>query len=104
MENLIIDDKEFRIRKMNAIELMALRTQLSFDDFDEAIKTYSTLMENLEYSFNGKWLPVKEKNRDIYYPNGIEEDMESIQIMLDYVLGYFKSVFPKSSKSNKEQE
>ena len=104
MENLIIDDKEFRIRKMNAIELMALRTQLSFSNFEEAINTYSTLMENLEYHFKDKWLPVKEKGRNIFYPNGIEEDINAISQMLEYVLDYFKSVFPKSSKSNEEQE
>ena len=95
MENLMIDDKEFRIKKMNAIELLALRTQLSFNNFDEALNTYSTLMENLEYNFNGKWLPVKEKNRNIFYPNGIEEDIVSIDKMLQYVLAYFKEVFHK---------
>lgn len=93
MENLVIDDKEFRVKKMNAIEIMAFRTQLNFSNFDKAQQTYNTILENIEYNTGEKWLPVKMKDKNVYFPNGIEEDFSTINKLIEYFSDYLKSVF-----------
>ena len=104
MEEIQIKENIFRIKQMNAIEMLAMRTQINFASFDTAKTLYSTLLELVEVQVNDKWLPVKTKGRDIYYPAGIEHDVEAIETILDTVLEYFKNVFQSSSKLKKTQE
>lgn len=93
MEEIQIKENTFRIKPMNAIELLALRSQISFDDFEQATKLYSLLLEKLEVKLNDQWLPVKEKGKNIFYPNGLENNMDLVNKLLDYFLEYLKSVF-----------
>ena len=65
---------------------------------------YNIILEKLEVNANDKWLPVKQTGREVYFPNGIENDFEVINDLLNYALDYFKEVFIKSSVSKKEQE
>lgn len=104
MKNIIIKDNEYRLKKMNAIELLALRSQIDFSNYDTVKNLYNIILEKLEVNANDKWLPVKQENREVYFPNGIENDFEVINDLLNYALDYFKEVFIKSSVSNKEQE
>lgn len=104
MNSITIKEQEYRIKKMNAIELLALRTQISFDTLDTATKLYSTVLERIEVKAGDKWLQVKQTNKDIYFPAGIEDDIETIEALLDYALSYFQSVFRKSNASNQLQE
>ena len=104
MKNIIIKDNEYRLKKMNAIELLALRSQIDFSNYDTVKNLYNIILEKLEVNANDKWLPVKQTGREIYFPNGIENDFEVINDLLNYALDYFKEVFIKSSVSKKEQE
>ena len=104
MKNIIIKDNEYRLKKMNAIELLALRSQIDFSNYDTVKNLYNIILEKLEVNANDKWLPVKQTGREVYFPNGIENDFEVINDLLNYALDYFKEVFIKSSVSKKEQE
>lgn len=104
MEEIQIKENIFRIKQMNAIELLSLRPQLSFEDYDSTYTLYNLLLEKLEVEINGKWLPVKEKGRDIYYPKNIENDFETLEKLTTFMLDYLKQVFQVSNKSKKEQE
>ena len=37
MENFVINEHEYRIKKMNAIEMLALRSQIAFDNFEDTM-------------------------------------------------------------------
>ena len=104
MENLIFKEHEFRLKKMNAIELMAMQTQMSFKSYEAAEKFYKTLLEKMEVKINDKWVPVKEEGREIYYPDGIENDVEGIGNILTYCSQYLKEVFQKSNGSKAKRE
>lgn len=91
MEEFKVNEQTFRIKKMNAIELLAFRTQIDFNDFNSVIKLYSLILEKVEVKCGDKWLTVKEGNN--YYPAGIEEDVKGIQKILDEFLKYLKKVF-----------
>lgn len=97
MENLVYKDHEYRIKKMNAIELMAMQSQMSFKSYETTQNFYKLLLENMEVCINEKWLPVKEKGREVYYPDKIDEDIEGIEQLLSYYSKYLKSVFQKSN-------
>ena len=89
-------DYEFRIKKMNAIEVLAFRGLFDFEDLSTITKLYESFLEKIEVKINDKWLPVKSGN--VYLPDKIEEDVEGINILINFFTDYLKSVFPKSNK------
>lgn len=86
----------FRIKKMNAIDILALRSQIDFDDFEKIRKVYGIMLENMEVKFDNSWLPVKEKDKEEYYPAGIESNVHAINELLNYFMTEFlRPVFTK---------
>ena len=57
-------DGEFRIKKMNAIELLGIRSQIDFDNLDSAIEFFKIALEHIEVKIGNDWVPVKMKNRE----------------------------------------
>ena len=76
MDNKIIKDNEYRIKKMNAIEILALKSQIDFSTVESTIKCYSTILERIEVKVKDQWIPVKDK--DNYYPAELENDSNFI--------------------------
>lgn len=104
MENLTIGEFEYRIKKMNAIELLALQTQVSFDSFENAAKCYETILERIEVKMGERWLQVKETGKNVFYPVDIENDIETITTLIKHFMAYLKEVFQKSNESNSKTE
>lgn len=99
MEEFKIKNDIFRIRKMNAIEVLAFRTQINFDTYDAAQRTYNLILENMEVQIKDKWIPVKQGNT--VCPEGLENDVETIDKLLVKMSEYLNEVFPKSNASKK---
>lgn len=93
-----INNNLYRIKKMNAIELFALQTQIDMTNVQTTLSCYNEFLERIEVECNGQWLPVKEKNKDIYYPNEVENDFDTIKALIKFMFDYLNSVFHKSSK------
>lgn len=104
MDNLTIGNFEYRIKKMNAIELLAMQTQMDFDSFDNAVKCYDTILEKIEVKMKDNWLQVKETGKNLYYPASVEEDFDTVAQLIKYFMDYMKSVFLKSNESNEKTE
>ena len=104
MDNLVIKNFEYRIKKMNAIELLAIQTQMDFNSFEDAAKAYDTILEKIEVKMNDKWLQVKDSNSKLYFPAGIEEDVEAVSALIKYFMDYLKSVFLKSNELKEKTE
>ena len=95
-----IGSRQFRVAKMNAIEILAINSQVGLDTVEEAEKFFNLILERVEVNCADKWLPVKEKNRNVYYPEGIENDVETIQkIIGTFMKDFLKPVFQKSNES-----
>ena len=93
-------EQYFRIKPMNAIETLAIRTQISLKDMRSAMKFYTTILEHIEVEIGGKWLPVKTEGREIYYPDGIENDVAAVDELMQYFTKeYLEPVFTKSRES-----
>lgn len=97
MKEFELKGNVYRIKKMNAIELLALRSQISFDDLSSAQKFYEEILEDFEVQIKNNWIKVKQGNN--YYPDGIENDIEVISELITKMMDYLKEVFLKSSKS-----
>lgn len=100
MEQKTIDigTNTFRVKKMNAIEALALRTASSIENTREAQKFFNEILERVEVEVGGKWLPVKEKGRDVFYPSGIEDDAQAVQQIVEHFMNDFlHPLFQKSS-------
>lgn len=88
---------KFRIKKMNAIELFAMRTQLDFENFNAAFDTVNMVLEHIEVQCDETWLAVKDRNT--YLPVGIENDVKAIDELFNAFMTELKSVFQKSNAS-----
>lgn len=104
MNNLKIDKNEFRVKKMNAIEVISFKSLMDFSSLEGVSNFFKTILENLEVRIGDEWLPVKEKNREVYYPNGIENDIKMVDKLLNYFREYLEEVFTQSSTLKSEQE
>lgn len=95
MDNIVINNSEYRIKKMNAIEFLALRSQLDFSTMQSTMNCYSTILEQLEIKVKDQWLPVKKG--DIYLPAELETNFQLMEELITFFLNYLKEVFPKSN-------
>lgn len=102
MEEFTLQDYTFRIKKMNALELMALRDQIGFDSYDASLHTYNIILENVEVKVKTDWIQVKQKEN--FYPAGLEENVKLVSDICMNMIQYIKEVFTKSISSDKETE
>lgn len=96
MQEIVVNNHTYRIKKMNMIEILALQSQITFKSVDSTLNLYNELLERMEVQINDQWIAVKEKGRNIFYPAEIENDFETIQSLVGHFLSYIKSVFTKS--------
>lgn len=92
-------ENEFRIRKMNAIELFAIQTVIDNTSYDSMLNSYKIILENMEVRCGDTWLPVKEKDHEVYYPKDIENNIVEIRELILMFMKYVNEVFQKSDGS-----
>lgn len=89
----------FRIMRMSMIEVLALQSIMDTDNMDKLVQCYSFILEHIEVNIADRWVPVKEKGKDIYYPVNIQEDAIAQFELIRYVLTEFiKPLFQKSNE------
>lgn len=107
MNEFTIDSLEynFRIKKLNAIEALALRSQIDFSSTSSVEALYYQILEKIEVHVANQWLPVKEAGKNIFYPADIENDIVAVQELIKYFINeYLMPLFMKSSASTPTQE
>ena len=89
----------FRFKKISPVKLLAMQSIVDFNDFEKSEKLYSFILENTEVNVSGTWLNVKEKGRDVYFPQGIESEMQVLMdIAVQFVKDVITPVFQKSKR------
>lgn len=88
---------EYRVKKMNAIEALALKSATDLNTVDNSMTFFNNALERLEVKVADVWLPVKEKNKQSYMPNGIDNDIEGIQKLIEFFMNEFMKPFFKKS-------
>lgn len=103
-DTITINNNEYRIKKMNAIDMLAMQSQISFDTAKQSKSCYSQMLERIEVKCQDKWLPVKEEDKEIYYPVNVENDLSLIQDLIGFFMNWLREVFRKSNESNSKTE
>lgn len=103
-DTITINELNYRIKKMNAIEMLAMQSQISFNSAKESQECYEQMLERIEVQCQDKWLPVKEADKDVYYPADIENDFYVIQELISFFMQWLKDVFQKSNGSKAKTE
>lgn len=103
MKSTIIESHEFRIKKMNAIEALALRMSADFSSVESATKTIASILERVEVKAGAdQWFPVKEKGANVYYPAEIENDSVAIKMLINKFMNEFMTPFFENSDGSNE--
>ena len=94
-------DLTFRVGKIDAIQMLAFRTTMDFTNIESTESTYKFVFEHLEVNVGNKWIPVKEKDINVYYPDGLDNNLNAMNELLAYFLNnVVKPLFMKSNESN----
>lgn len=104
MDEITINKNVYRIKKMNAIEMLAFRGRMSLlnDSLDETAKIYDEMLSHLEVKINDNWIQVKQGSN--YYPAGLEDDLNAVEQLVVFVVKYLKQVFQKSNELKQKTE
>lgn len=98
-------DLLFRVGNISPIDLLALQTQINFDDIKQTKETFTFILENVEVKILDNWVHVKLPGKEVYMPEYLEEDLLSLQQINMVFLGdILKPLFQKSRESNLKQE
>lgn len=96
-KTLVYKDNTYRIRKMNAIEALALRLTSDMKSVAGAKQFFNDVLERLEVQAGEKWLPVKQVDTNVYLPAGIEDDFTGIQTLVEFFMKEFLTPFFEKS-------
>lgn len=92
-------DYTFRVAKMNAIELLALETQLNFKGINQSQAAIESILERIEVKVGDKWVAVKMKDRQVYTPAEVEDDINLVaKLMTKFTKEIVNPVFQKSEE------
>ena len=96
-KEIVINEDTYRIKEMNAVEILSMQSFVSFDSVDDIEQTYNSFLERIEVKVKDKWMSVKSGKE--YYPNGVENSVETISKLIVFFKNYLQSVFQKSNES-----
>lgn len=98
-------EEQFRVGQISPIDLLAISTQIDFENFQMTKTLIQFCLENIEVKMGEKWIPVKTKNREIYYPKDIVTDLVSMNELFIWMMeNVIAVVFQKSSESTTTTE
>lgn len=88
-----------RFKDISPVKMLALQMTIDFESMDKSEKLFSFILENTEVDIAGTWTNVKEQGRDVYFPIGIEADLNALmEICTTFLNEVLKPVFTKSSR------
>lgn len=96
-KTLEYNENIYRVKKMNAIEALALRSASDMKSVDKAKLFFTDVLERLEVQAGEKWLPVKQPNTNVYLPDGIEDDFVGVQKLVEFFMKEFLTPFFEKS-------
>lgn len=115
----VVNDRHFRLGKISPVELMTISSagislyrknsddQLILDftstkNFDAINTYYDMIFEHIEVQINENlWKPVKEKNSNVWWPQSIEDDFQTLFELVNWFTS--EVVFEVFTKSNESK-
>lgn len=95
--------EEFRVGYISPVEMMAISTQVDFENYSMTKTLMQFCIEHVEVKIGEKWLPVKMKDKEIYKPSDIVKDFVALNEIFVYMMeNVIAATFPKSSESKEK--
>lgn len=96
-----IDDYsyDFRIKPMNAIDLLAIRTENAMmKNAESAASFYATILSKIEVKCNDNWLSCYQDG--VFLPAELSENTDLVMSLIEFFMNsYLKPAFQKSNDS-----
>ena len=94
-----VDNLEYRFKNISPVKMLALQTSIDFDNFIKTEGLFSFILENTEVNIAGTFTQLKATGRDVYLPQGIENDMKTLmEICMTFLNEVVKPLFQRSSE------
>lgn len=93
-------EETFRVGQISPVDLLAISTQIDFENFNMTKILIQFCLENTEVKMGEKWIPVKTKGRELYYPKDIVNDLIAMNEIFTWMMeNVIVAVFQRSSES-----
>lgn len=89
----------FRDARVSPIDLLAIATQVDFDQYRKTKELFQFSLEHIEANIGNEWLPVKVPGRDVYMPPEIETNYRALNQLCEwYMSNVILPAFPESAE------
>ena len=79
-------NNEFRIGKLDPTDILALGMTVNFNQFKQTKETMNFALEHVEVKMADKWVQVKQTDRSVYMPMGMEDNYKALQEIIQYFI------------------
>lgn len=94
-----VRDMTYRVKKLSATRVLAIRTQADFSSVDKAENFFNALLECLEVKIDESWLNVKTPGMNSLTPVSLENDPTYVKELCEmFTEKYLQPLFHESSK------
>ena len=94
-----LPDAEFRTANTSPIDILAISSQVDFDQYTKTRDTLRFALEHIEVKAGSQWVPVKVADREVYMPMGIETNFRALNELCKwYVENVLVPVFQDSAE------
>ena len=89
----------FREAYASPVDLLALSTQVDFDQFRKTKEIFTFSLEHIEAKVGEQWFTVKQPGREVYAPLGIEKNFKALnELCVWYMNEVLGEVFTDSAE------
>ena len=81
-----LPNNTFRIVKLDPVEVLALGMTSNFEELKQTKVTMGFALEHIEVKVGEKWVLVKQPDRSVYMPMGIEDNLRALQQLIQYFI------------------
>lgn len=90
---------KFRFTYMSPMDICVFASNFNLENYKTSRAMFDYAVEHTEVCLNNEWVKVKQKDRDVYMPTGIEDNVSALLKIVDtFVEKYIMPVFTSSSE------
>ena len=90
---------KFRFTYMSPMDICVFASNFNLENYKTSRTMFDYAVEHTEVCINEVWTKVKQPNRDVFMPAGIEENIAALLKIVDvFVERFIMPVFTKSSE------
>lgn len=81
-----LPNEQLRVANISPVDLLAITTQIDFEKLQQTKTLITFCLENVEVKQGASWVPVKSKDREVYFPMGIENNLVALNQIFEYMM------------------